>query len=85
VPIALTEECALASVIAQRDLGLQLPGDPVRAAAALAGAIEDPGRLCHWSQAGREWTVRDLSPERAAQTATRAYRAALERGRTVRV
>jgi glycosyltransferase involved in cell wall biosynthesis len=85
VPVALTEDCALAPVIARRDLGLPLPGDPVGAAAVLSAVLKDSDRLNRWSQAGREWTARDLSPERVAQTALSAYQAAVARGVPVRV
>ena len=85
VPVALTEDCALAPVIAGGDLGLPLPGDPAGAAAVLSAALKDLDRLGHWSQAGREWTASILSPERAAQATISTYQEALARAGGIRI
>jgi glycosyltransferase involved in cell wall biosynthesis len=77
VPVAVTRGCDLADTVARQDLGAVLADDPARAAADLASALEDPGRLDRWSRAGKQWTVEVLSPKRAAQRTIRAYEAAL--------
>ncbi len=79
VPVAVTRGCNIADTIAEEDLGMLLPNDPVRAAADLASALDDSNRLDQWSRAGKKWTVDALSPERAAQRTIRAYEAALSR------
>jgi glycosyltransferase involved in cell wall biosynthesis len=77
VPVAATRGCNIADTIAEGDLGMLLPDDPVQAAAEIASALEDSNRLDRWSRAGRQWTIDALSPERAAQQTLRAYKAVL--------
>jgi glycosyltransferase involved in cell wall biosynthesis len=77
VPVAATRGCNIADTIAEEDLGMLLPDDPIHAAADLASALKDSNRLDHWSRAGRAWTIDALSPERAAHRTISAYEAAL--------
>lgn len=77
VPVAVTRGCDIADIIAEEDLGILLPDDPVHAAAKLTAALEDPDRLNRASRAGRKWTIDALSPERAGRRTISAYQAAL--------
>ena len=77
VPVAVTRGCDIADMIAEKDLGMLLPDDPVHAAADLASVLEHPARLHQGSRAGQEWVIDALSPKRAAQRTIIAYDRAL--------
>jgi glycosyltransferase involved in cell wall biosynthesis len=77
VPTVVTAGCALSDTIAKKDLGLVISDDPSVAAAQLKAALEDPIRLAHWSEAGKQWTTDVLSPRRLAQHTIAAYRSVL--------
>jgi glycosyltransferase involved in cell wall biosynthesis len=77
VPVAVTRGCDLAETIAENDLGMVLPNDPLLAAQQLRSVLHDANRLRLWSQTGRDWTMSALAPEKIAKRTMDAYEAAL--------
>lgn len=79
VPSVIADTLDLAQLFFQHDLGLVIPLDPENAVAQIRAAMDQPGKMQHWSETGQQFAHEHFHPANVAQKHIRLYSEVLGR------